>query len=169
MNCGPHVAPLMKKQKKHFLVDQIKLRSLEGKSAEPTKKEKQNMKMVNNKNKKKRLIRPLNIKGFSGYDFHITLVMLILIAVLVTCAGCYSPDTVYVREYYHPRPFGTSYLHHDYHHNYHHDHHLHSSSSRRSGRPASSVVTPTRNPAPPPSRPISKGVPEPPSNPRDRR
>jgi len=34
----------MKKQKKHFLVDQIKLRSLEGKSAEPTKKEKQNMK-----------------------------------------------------------------------------------------------------------------------------
>ena len=94
----------------------------------------------------------------------------IIILGVVTCAGCYSPDTVYVRERYNPRPgyyFGTSYLHHDYHHDYHHDHHRHS--SRRSGRPASSVVTPTRNPAPPPSRPISKGVPEPPSNPRDRR
>ena len=124
--------------------------------------------MVNNKNKKKRLIRPLNIKGFPGYDFHITLVMLILIAVLVTCAGCYSPDTVYVREYYHPRPFGTSlHIHHSYHHDYHHNHHRHN--SRRSSQPSSKVITPTRNPTPPPSRPISKGVPEPSSNPRDRR
>jgi len=100
----------------------------------------------------------------------ITIFKKIIILGVVTCAGCYSPDTVYVREHYNPRPgyyFGTSYLHHDYHHDYHHDHHRHS--SRRSGRPASRVVTPTRNPAPPPSRPISKGVPEPPSNPRDRR
>jgi len=79
----------------------------------------------------------------------------IIILGVVTCAGCYSPDTVYVREHYNPRPgyyFGT--LHHDYHHDYHHDHHRHSSSSRRSGRPASRVTTPTRNPAPPPPRSI---------------
>ncbi len=118
--------------------------------------------MVNNKNKKKRLIRPLNIKGFPGYDFHITLVMLILIAVLATCAGCYSPDTVYVREYYHPRPFGTSlYTHHGYHYNHHHH------NSRRYSKPATKTITPTRTPTP--SRPISKGVPEPTSNPRERR
>ncbi len=100
----------------------------------------------------------------------ITIFKKIIILGVVTCAGCYSPDTVYVREHYNPRPgyyFGTSYLHHDYHHDYHHDHHRHS--SRRSGRPASRVVTPTRNPAPPPPRSISKGVPEPPSNPRERR
>ena len=85
--------------------------------------------------------------------------------ILFTWTGCYSPDTVYVREYYSPRPFGTSlYIHHDY----HHDHYRHS--NRRSNRPArQATTTTTRNPTPPPSRPISKGVPEPPSNPRDRR
>jgi hypothetical protein len=93
---------------------------------------------------------------------------IIIILGVVTCVGCYSPDTVYVREYYNPRPFGASfYTHYDYHHNYHHDHH--SSSSRRNSRPAGKVITPTRNPAPPPSRPLSKGVPEPPRNPRDRK
>jgi len=96
--------------------------------------------------------------------------------VLITFAcflfsGCYSPDTVYVREYYEPRPrFGTSfYIHHDYHHDYHHDHHRHSSRSRKSNRSVSKVITPSRNPAPPPSRPISKGVPDPPSNPLNRK
>lgn len=91
----------------------------------------------------------------------------LIISACFLFSGCSSPDTVYVREYYEPRPrFGTSfYIHHDY----HHDHHSHSSRSRRSNRSVSKVITPTRNPAPPPSRPISKGVSEPPSNPRDRR
>ena len=112
--------------------------------------------------KKKRLIRPLNLKGFPGYDFYFVVLIGLLMVVLATCTGCYSPDTVYVREYYQPRPFGTSlYIHHDY----HHDHYRHS--NRRSSSPTRKVVTPTRTP--PPSRPISKGVPEPPSNPRDRR
>ena len=89
-----------------------------------------------------------------------------LMIILATCAGCYSPDTVYVREYYQPRPFGTSlYIHHDHHYDHHNDHYRHS--NRRSSSPTRKVVTPTRTP--PPSRPISKGVPEPPSNPRDRR
>jgi hypothetical protein len=118
--------------------------------------------MVRKKNKKKKLIRPLNIKGFPGYDFHITAALLILIVALVTCMGCYSPDTVYVREYYHPRPFGTS-LH--IHHGHYHHHHHHS--NRRYSEPKTKTLTPTRTPAP--SRPISKGVPEPPSNPRERR
>jgi len=120
------------------------------------------------KNKKKKLIPPLNLKGFPGYDFYFVILIALFMVVLATC-GCYSPDTVYIREYHRPRPFGTSlYIDHG-HHYYHHDHHRHSNSSRRSSRPASKVITPTRNPAPPPSRPISKGVPEPPSNPRDRR
>ena len=125
--------------------------------------------MVDKKNKKKRLIRPLNLKGFPGYDLYFSIVIMALMVILVTCTGCYSPDTVYVREYYNPRPFGTSlYIHHDHHYGYHHHHHRHS--NKRSSRPAHKVVTPTtRNPTPPPSRPISKGVPEPPSNPRDRR
>ena len=122
--------------------------------------------MSNKKNKKKKLIRPLNIKGFPGYDFHITMVILVLIVVFANCTGCYSPDTVYVREYYSPRPFGTSfYIHHNHH--YDHHHHRHRSSNRRYSKPATKTITPTRTP--PPSRPISKGVPEPPSNPRERR
>ena len=121
--------------------------------------------MANKKNKKKRLIPPLNFKGLPGYDFYFMLLIVLFMVVLATC-GCYSPDTVYVREYHHPRPFGTSlYIHHDYHHSHHHDHYRHS--NRRSSSPSRKVVTPTRTP--PPSRPISKGVPEPPSNPRDRR
>jgi len=122
--------------------------------------------MVRKKNKKKKLIRPLNIKGFPGYDFHITVILLILIGVLATCMGCYSPDTVYVREYYRPSPFSASFIHHRYHHDHHHHHHR---SSRKSSPPTSKTITPTRNPNPPPPRPISKGVPEPPANPRERR
>jgi hypothetical protein len=115
--------------------------------------------------KKKKLIRPLNLKGFPGYDFYFMLLIVLFMVVLATCSGCYSPDTVYVREYYQPRPFGTSlYIHHDHHYD-HHNHYRHS--NRRSSSPTRKVVTPTRTP--PPSRPISKGVPEPPSNPRDRR
>ena len=89
--------------------------------------------------------------------------------ILFTWTGCYSPDTVYVREYYSPRPFGTSlHIHHDHHYSHHHDHYRHN--NRRSNHPARKAPTaPTHNPSPPPSRPISKGVPEPPSNPRDRR
>ena len=118
--------------------------------------------MVKKKNKKKRLIQPLALKGFPGYDLYYVVLIMLLIVVLATCVGCFSPDTVYVREYHQPRPFGTSlYIHHDY----HHDHYRHS--NRRSSSPTRKVVTPTRTP--PPSRPISKGVPEPPSNPRDRR
>jgi hypothetical protein len=121
--------------------------------------------MANKKNKKKKLIRPLNLKSFPGYDFHFMLLIVLLMVVLATCSGCYSPDTVYVREYYQPRPFGTSfYIHHNDHYGHHNDHHRYS--NRRSS-PTRKVVTPTRTP--PPSRPISKGVPEPPSNPRDRR
>ena len=120
--------------------------------------------MVKKKNKKKKLIRPLSSRLFPGYDLYVTLSIMFLVAILATCAGCYSPDTVYVREYYQPRPFGTSlHIHHSYHHDYYHH------NSRRSSRPSSKVITPTRSPTPPPSRPISKGVPEPPSNPRDRR
>ena len=124
--------------------------------------------MADKKNKKKRLMQSLILRWFPGYDFHLTIVIMLLMVVLATCAGCYSPDTVYVREYYSPRPFGTSlYIHHDHHYGYHNDHYRHS--NRRSSSPTRKVVTPTRNPTPPPSRPISKGVPEPPSNPRDRR
>lgn len=86
--------------------------------------------------------------------------------ILFTCTGCYSPDTVYVREYYRPRPFGTLlHIHHDHHYSHHNDHYRHS--NRRSSSPTRKVAIPTRTP--PPSRPISKGVPEPPRNPRDRR
>ncbi len=117
-----------------------------------------------NKKKKKKMIQPLNLKGFPGYDLYFAILIMLLMVVLVTCSGCYSPDTVYVREYYQPRPFGTSlYIHHGYHHN----HYRHN--DRRNGRPTRSKVVTTRHPTPPPSRPISKGVPEPPSNPRDRR
>ena len=122
--------------------------------------------MANKKDKKKKLVRPLNLKGFPGYDFYYVALIALFIVVLVTCAGCYSPDTVYIREYHRPRPFGTSlYIHHDHHYGHHNDHHRYS--NRRSSSPTRKVVTPTRTP--PPSRPISKGVPEPPSNPRDRR
>ena len=123
--------------------------------------------MAGKKNKKKRLMQSLILRWFPGYDLYFTIVIMLLMVILATCTGCYSPDTVYVREYYSPRPFGTSlYIHH----NHHYDHHNHyRQSNRRSSRPAGKVVTPTRNPTPPPSRPISKGVPEPPSNPRDRR
>jgi hypothetical protein len=94
--------------------------------------------------------------------------MLLLVVITILSSSCYSPDTVYVREYHDPRPFGSSlYIHHDYHHNYHHNHYRHS--NKRSSSPTRKVITPTRNPTPPPSRPISKGVPEPPSNPRERR
>ncbi len=121
--------------------------------------------MVEKKNKKKKLIRPLNIKGFPGYDFHITIVMFILIVVLATCMGCHSPDTVYVREYYHSRPFGASlHIHHSHHYDHHHHRH---GGSRRHSKPVTKTITPTRTPPPP--RPISKGVPEPPTNPRERR
>jgi len=125
--------------------------------------------MDRRKNKKKRLIRPLKSKWFPGYDLYFAIAVILLMLILATCAGCYSPETIYVREYYHPRPFGTSlYIHHDHHYDYNHNYYRHS--NRRSNRPTGKVVTPiTRNPTPPPSRPISKGVPEPPSNPRDRR
>jgi hypothetical protein len=121
------------------------------------------------KNKKKKLIRPLNLKSFPGYDFYFMLLIVLFIVVLATCSGCYSPDTVYVREHYQPRPFGTSlYIHHDHHYDHHNDHYRHS--NRRSDRPARKAPTvSTRNPSPPPSRPISKGISEPPRNPRDRR
>jgi len=122
--------------------------------------------MANKKNKKKKMIRPLDLKGFPGYDLYFTIVIVLLMIILAICTGCYSPDTVYVREYYHPRPFGTSlHIHHDHHYGHRNDHYRHS--NRRSSSPTRKVVTPTRTP--PPSRPISKGVPEPPSNPRDRR
>ena len=119
------------------------------------------------KSKKKKFLRPLNLKVFPGYDLHITMAIFVLVAVLVTCTGCYSPDTVYVREYYRPSPFSTSFINHRYH--YDHHHHHHHRSSRKSSAPVNKTITPTRNPNPPPSRPISKGVPEPPSNPRERR
>ena len=121
--------------------------------------------MANRKNKKKKIIKPLSLKWFPGYDFYFVILIVLIMVVLAICSGCYSPDTVYVREYYQPRTFGTPlYIHHDY----HHDHYRHS--NRRSDRPARKAPsTPTRNPNPPPSSPISKGVPAPPSNPRDRR
>jgi len=119
--------------------------------------------MVKKKNKKKKLIRPLSSRLFPGYDLYVTLAIMFLMVILATCAGCYSPDTVYVREYYSPRPFGTSFY---IHHNHHYGHH-HRSSNRGYGKPTTKTITPTRTP--PPSRSISKGVPEPPSNPRERR
>ena len=122
--------------------------------------------MADKKNKKKKMIRPLDLKGFPGYDLYFTIVIVLLMIILAICTGCYSPDTVYVREYYHPRPFGTSlHIHHDHHYGHRNDHYRHS--NRRSSTSTRKIVTPTRTP--PPSRPISKGVPEPPSNPRDRR
>jgi len=121
-----------------------------------------------NKNKNKKMIRPLNLRWFPGYDLYITIAIMLLVAILATCTGCYSPDTVYVREYHRPSPFSSSlFIHHDNHYSHHHSHHRHN--DRRSSRPTHKVITPTRNPAPPPSRPIGKGVPEPPSSPRDRR
>ncbi len=125
--------------------------------------------MVNKKNKKKKIIKPLDLRWFPGYDLYFVILIVLLIVTLATCVGCYSPDTVYVREYYQPRPFGTSlYIHHDYHYDHHNDHYYRR--NRRSSSPTRKAPTvSTHNPNPPPSRPISKGVPEPPSNPRDRR
>ena len=40
--------------------------------------------------KKKRLIRPLNLKGFPGYDFYFAVLIVLLMVVLATCTGCYS-------------------------------------------------------------------------------
>ena len=118
---------------------------------------------------REKIIRLSDFKGFPGYDFRFAVFIVVLMVILATCSGCYSPDTVYVREYHQPRPFGASlYLHHNYHHNYHHDHYRHS--NRRSDRPdRKAATTTTRNPTPPPSRPMSKGAPDPPKNPRNRR
>jgi hypothetical protein len=114
---------------------------------------------------REKIIRLSDFKGFPGYDFRFAVFIVVLMVILATCSGCYSPDTVYVREYHQPRPFGASlYLHH----NYHHDHYRHS--NRRSDRPdRKAATTTTRSPTPPPSRPMSKGVPDPPKSPRNRR
>ena len=69
------------------------------------------------------MIPPLNLKGFPGYDLYFVMLIVLVMVILATCVGCHSPDTVYVREYYHPRPFGTSlYIHHGHHYD-HHNHH----------------------------------------------
>ena len=102
---------------------------------------------------REKIIRLSDFKGFPGYDFRFAVFIVVLMVILATCSGCYSPDTVYVREYHQPRPF---------------DHYRHS--NRRSDRPdRKAATTTTRNPTPPPSRPMSKGVPDPPKNPRNRR
>lgn len=144
-------------------------------------------KMINKDNKQKiRMVHYLNpqtillyLMYFIGWVYHGTKSFLkwstnkfrlSLVIIATLSSSCYSPDTVYVREYHRPSPFSTSlFIHHDHHHGHHYNHHSYRRSDRRNSRPTHKVVTPTRNPTPPPSRPISKGVPEPPTNPRDRR
>ena len=53
--------------------------------------------MVKKKNKKKKIIRPLNSRLFPGYDLYVTLAIMFLVVVLAACAGCYLLDTVYRR------------------------------------------------------------------------
>lgn len=92
----------------------------------------------------------------------------VLIVALTVCVGCHSPNSTDV--IIHPSVYGRPLYVHRIHYYDHHNHHYndHRSHNRR-GRSTGKVITPTRNPAPPLSRPITKGVPDPPSYPRDRR
>jgi len=95
--------------------------------------------------------------------------IIVLIVAFIVCAGCHSPD--YTDTFIHPSVYGRPvYMHRSIYHYDHYDHHYHHRrSNNNSSRSSGKVITPTRNPTPPPSRPITKGVPDPPSHPRDRR
>ena len=121
------------------------------------------LRMANKKNKKKKIKQPLKSSLFPGYDLHICIAIFMAL-ILVTCTGCSSWGWESVDTHHHHNT-----------HLFHYDHHYHDSHRRYNDRRSKSAtpkfVTPlsrATNP-PPPSRPISKGVPEPPRSPRERR
>ena len=122
--------------------------------------------MVKKENKKKKIMGPLKSSLFPGYDLHICIAIFMAL-ILVTCTGCSSWGWESVDTYHHHHHHNTHLFHYDHH--YYDSHRRHN--DRRSKSATPKFVTPSSRTTtpPPPSRPISKGVPEPPRSPRERR